>query len=88
MVWPHQQSTLAEFLSHLNGIIRPSIQFTMEEEQDQQIAFLDVLVKREGNKLSTAVYRKKTHTERYLNFRSHHHLWTFTGVVKTLNTGP
>ena len=56
----------------------------MEEEQDQQITFLDVLVKREGNKLSTVVYRKKTHTERYLNFRSHHHPRTFTGVVKTL----
>lgn len=56
----------------------------MEEEQNQQIAFLDVQVKREGNKLCTSVYRKNTHTERYLNFRSHHHPRTFTGVVKTL----
>ena len=35
----------------------------MEEEVDRQIAFLDILVKREGNKLTTSVYCKKTHTD-------------------------
>ena len=64
--------------------IRPSIKFTMEEEENQQIAFMDIQVTREGNKLSTSVYRKKTHTKRYLNFHLHHHPRTLIGIVKTL----
>ncbi len=30
----------------------------MEEEKDHKIAFLDVLVTRNGDKLATSVYRK------------------------------
>ena len=56
----------------------------MEEEVDRQIAFLDVLVGREGNKLTTSVYCKKTHTDRYLNYNSHHHPRVLAGVVKCL----
>ena len=44
----------------------------MEKESDGRIAFLDVLVERKGRKLSTGVYRKKTHTDQH-NFLSHHY---------------
>jgi hypothetical protein len=40
----------------------------MEKEQDGQIAFLGVLVQRKANgKLGQMVYRKPTHTHRYLS---------------------
>jgi hypothetical protein len=52
VVWPHRQSQLQEFLIHLNSL-RPSIQFTMETESDNAIAFLDVLVVREKTTLTT-----------------------------------
>ena len=59
-------------LQHLNSI-EPSIQFTIERETDRKLVFLDTCVHRtiEG-KLETDVYRKPTHTDKYLSFNSHH----------------
>ena len=34
--------------------------------------------------MSTSVHRKRTHTDRYLNFHSHHHHKVLSGVVKCL----
>jgi hypothetical protein len=42
----------------------------MEMESENAIAFLDVLVTRKETTLATKVYRKPTHTGRYLNFNS------------------
>ena len=56
----------------------------MEKESDSKITFLDVLVERKGSKLSTGVYRKKTHTDRYINFLSHHHPRVKSGVISCL----
>ena len=54
--------------------------FTIELEQDNKISFLDTLVTRQGNDLKTDVFRKPTHTDRYLDFNSHHEAQTlFTG---------
>ena len=47
------------------------MQFTHEVEKDGTIAFLDVSVKRQGNgAFSTSVYRKKTDTNLYVNWRA------------------
>ena len=45
----------------------------MERENDRKLAFVDTCVHRtvEG-KLETDVYRKPTHTDKYLSFNSHH----------------
>ena len=49
-----------------------SIAFTIEEESDQQIAFLDTLISCKDNTITIDIYRKATHTDRYLDFSSHH----------------
>ena len=60
------------FLEHLNSL-RPTIKFTMELESDGRLAFLDTFLKRKcDGSLGISVYRKPMHTERYLQYSSHH----------------
>ena len=68
----------------MNGI-RPSIKFTVEIEQNSILPFLDVLVqcKVDGH-LGFSVYRKPTHTGRYLHFGSHQPSHVKRGVVRSL----
>ena len=73
-----------EFLHHLNSI-RTSIQFTMECEEDRSLAFLDCHLSRKNNgRLEASVYRKPTHTDRYLQFQSHHPVHVRRGVIRSL----
>ncbi|BHF83967.1 hypothetical protein SprV_0902711600 [Sparganum proliferum] len=75
---------IGEFTQHLNSIF-PDIQFTMEEEKDCQLPFLDVLVQRKGDgALKTTVYRKATNTSRILSFLSNHPLSHKRCCVRTL----
>ena len=59
------RESVDSFLQHLNNQ-QPSIRFTMETESDSRLAFLDTAVSREPDgRLTTSVYRKPTHTDRY-----------------------
>ena len=65
-----QTNEVNRFFDHLNNV-DSSKNFTIELEQDDKLAFLDVLVIRtQDGKLATKVYRKTTHTNRYLNYHS------------------
>ena len=55
------KTLITPFLDLLNGI-EPSIKFTVAEERDGKMAFLDVLLRWEDDStISTSVYRKATH---------------------------
>ena len=72
------------FLQHLNDQ-HPSICFTIETESDGKLAFLDTTVSREPDgRLTTSVYRKPTHTDKYLAYDSHHPQSVKRGIVKCL----
>ena len=71
-------------LDHLNSV-RPSIQLTVEAERDGMLPFLDTLLRRrEDGHLDVTVYRKPTHTDRYLDFQSHHPPHVKRGLVRCL----
>ncbi len=72
------------FLNHLNSI-EETINFTVELESNGELSFLDTTVKHNSNgTLSTTVFRKKTHTDKYLSFASHHPIAHKIAVIKTL----
>jgi len=57
----------------------------MEVENSKQLPFLDVLTTRKSNgTIGHGVYRKPTHTNRYLNAESHHHPAQKNSVLNTL----
>ena len=66
-------------------LLSPSIQFTLQREKDRHLPFLDLNVSRgvQGN-LETSVYRKPTHTGKYLAFDSHHPICHKKSVANTL----
>ena len=75
-----------QLTTHLNTIdTTGNIKFTYEEESEGSLPFFDTLrVRKEDGTIKLLVYRKKTHTDQYLNFSSHHPLHQKLGVIKTL----
>ena len=81
---PQEQIQL--FHDNLNSI-EPTIQFTIETEVEGTLPFLDTTVTcHADSSLTTSVFRKKTHTDRYLDFNSHHPLAHKIAVARTLLT--
>ena len=83
IIWNHGAESLDIFHQHLNSFCQ-DIQFTVEREHEQQLPFLDVLVRRNRNKLTTSVYRKPMSSNPYLQFDSNHPPGMKAGIVKCL----
>ena len=62
--------TASEFLTKLNNS-HPSIDFTMELEENGRLPFLGMDIIRNGCRLDTKVYRKPTDTGLLLHYHSH-----------------
>ena len=57
------------FLKYLNSF-HPSIKFTMECEEDDKLAFLDLLIIKSKGNVELTVYRKPTHSGVFTHFNS------------------
>ena len=53
---------------HMLNDLHPSLSFTMEEENNKKLPFLDVLVERGESVFHASVYRKPTFTGLYLSW--------------------
>ncbi|BHF64263.1 hypothetical protein SprV_0200726400 [Sparganum proliferum] len=80
-----ERDQVLTFQEHLNAVF-PDIQFTMEEEENNQLAFLDVLVcRKDCGGLKTKVFRKATNTMQVLNFNSNHSISHKRSCVRTFH---
>ena len=71
------------FLKYLNNL-HPNIKFTMECEEDEKLAFLDLLIMKSNDNIVLTIYRKPTHSGVFTHFTSfipHHYK---VALVKTL----
>ena len=79
-----EKTEVEPFHDYLNTI-SASIKFTKELEKSGQLAFLDVSIQQmEDGSLATCVYRKPTHTDRYLQYSSDHPVNQKVSVARTL----
>ena len=78
-----KRTHLENFFNHINNLHQKS-KFTMEEEINVELVFLDTLLKRNNGEISVLVYRKLTHTDQYLHYNSHHQTSCKESVVSSL----
>ena len=72
-----------QFLKHLNSQ-HPRIKFTTELEENNKMAFLDAKVHvLPDRSTKITIYRKATHTDQYLDFKSNHHVKQKAGIINT-----
>ena len=75
-----EMTDLQMIIQDLNAV-DPSIQFTVEQEQDTKLAFLDVLIHRRPDDLQFSVYRKPTNKDDLIHYFSAHSARVKSGVV-------
>ena len=79
-----EKTKVEPFYDYLNTI-STSIKFTKKLEKLGQLSFLDVTIQQmEDGSLATSVYRKPTHTDRYLQYSSQHPVNQKVSVACTL----
>ena len=76
---PRREKT-STTLDAINGL-HPNIKFTMEEECDEKLPFLDMMLHRNGNNLKFSVYRKPTNRDDFIHYFSAHDARTKSGTV-------
>jgi hypothetical protein len=81
-IFENDQMTAENLLQTLNSIDQ-KIQFTLEEEKDEKLPYLDILIEREQQKFNTKVYRKPTDKGILLNYNSNHSHATKSTVVRS-----
>ena len=78
-----KRAHLENFFDHINNLLQ-NIKFTMEEKSNNELAFLDTLLKGNNGKISVLVYSKPKHTDQCPHYTSHHQRSCKGSVVSSL----
>ena len=77
------RSHVKKFLRYMNSR-HQNINFTVEEEENNSLSFLDIKITRDDGKLTTSIHRKKTFSGVYANYNSHLPRDYKRGLISTL----
>ena len=77
---PDHADDFREYLSSKH----PNIKFSIEEEEDGRLSFLDINILRENDKFATNFYSKKTFSRVYTNFKNFLPETYKIGLIKSL----
>ena len=80
LIFLPQNIKIEEIAEKLNNV-EPSINFTYEKESNNTIPFLDILIIKSHNILTSKVYHKPTNKNDYIHFYSHHNNKIKTGLI-------
>ena len=75
-----KETDLNDILEQLNAV-NEKLQFTLEQEQNEQLAFFDTHIIRTETGFKFKIYRKKTNKEDYVHFYSNHNERVKSGIV-------
>ena len=78
-----KRTHLENFFYLINNL-HQNIKFTTDEESNEELAFLDALLKRNNGEIFVLMYKKPTHTDKYLHYSSHHQTSCKLSVVSSL----
>ena len=78
-----KKDQVKQLQEHLNSI-DPHIKFTIDLPGTDGLPFLDTLTKPTPNSIKSTVYRKPTHTGRYLDYNYNHPILAKLSVIYTL----
>ena len=78
-----KRTHLGNFFHHIKNL-HQNVKFTLEEESNGELVFLEILLKRNNGEISVLVYRKPIHTDQYLHYSSHHQTNCKESVVSSL----
>ena len=81
-----KRTHLENFFQHIKNP-HQNIKFTVEEESNGELAFLDTLLKRDNAEISVLLYRKFTHADQHLYYSSDHDTSCKESVVSSLFNG-
>jgi hypothetical protein len=73
IIYKAQTRNINNNLNEFN-MIRPKSKFTMGEEQDNKINYLDITVVKTRTRLQLGIYRKPTITDHIIHNDSCHHM--------------
>ena len=79
IIYP-RRTKIDELVNKLNNV-EPSIKFTYELENNNNLPFLDTLLHRENDKIQRSVYRKPTYKNDIIHFYSHHTEKIKSGII-------
>ena len=78
-----KRTHLEKMFHHISNF-HQNFMFTMEEESNGSLAFLDTLLKWYNGEIPVFVYRKSTHTDQYLHYSSYQQTSCKESVVSSL----